>query len=63
MDTQQFISTYVAEKDFVDMVEKNAAYMNLEQSKSVSELYGIGKVDISSMSSENGSIRLAETNI
>jgi hypothetical protein len=29
IDTQVFLSKYVAEKNFVDIVEKNAAYMNL----------------------------------
>jgi hypothetical protein len=29
IDTQVFISKYVEEKNFVDLVEKNAAYMNI----------------------------------
>ena len=40
IDTQVFISKYVEEKNFVDIVERNAAYMNLGQAKSVGELYG-----------------------
>lgn len=64
IDTQVFISKYVEEKNFVDIVERNASYMNLGQAKSVGELYGEwNKIDLSSMSSENGSMRLSETNI
>jgi hypothetical protein len=40
IDTQVFISKYVEEKNFVDIVERNAAYMNLGKTKSVGELYG-----------------------
>ncbi len=63
IDTQVFISKYVEEKNFVDIVEKNAAYMNLWETKSIGDLYWMNKVDISNMSSESGSIRLSETNI
>lgn len=63
IDTQVFISKYVEEKNFVDLVEKNAAYMNIWETKSISELYGIEKIDISDMSSESGSVSLSETSI
>jgi hypothetical protein len=64
IDSQKFISTYVTEKNFIEMVEKNAAYMNLGQVKSIGDLYeNSWKVDVSRMSSDTGSVRLWETNI
>lgn len=63
INKQVFLSKYVEEKNFVDMVEKNAAYMNLGETKSIGELHGMSKVDISSMSSDSESIKLGETSI
>lgn len=63
IDTQSFISKYVEEKNFVDVVEKKAAYMNVWDSKSIGDLYEMGKIDISHMSSESGSVSLWDTNI
>lgn len=61
IDTQVFLSKYVEEKNFVDIVEKNAAYMSLRQTKTVWEVYGaqVNNVSIASMSSDVGSIRLS----
>ncbi|MBX9808817.1 hypothetical protein K2X92_00300 [Candidatus Gracilibacteria bacterium] len=63
INTQKFISTYVVEKNFVDIVEKNAAYMNMGQIKTIGDLYSnTGKIDVGTMS-DNGSVSLGETNI
>lgn len=64
IETQRYISKYVTEKDFVDAVEKNAANMNLGETKSIQDLYNnSGKVDISNMSKDNWSIKLSDTNV
>lgn len=64
IDSQKFISTYVVEKDFIETVEKNAAYMNLTETKSIGDLYkNSWEVTISNMSSDTWSVRLWETNI
>lgn len=58
IDTQVFMSKYVEDKNFIDIVEKNAAYMNLLDKKEIGSLYGNRKLDIENMSSESGSISL-----
>ncbi|MDD2693456.1 MAG: hypothetical protein PHY14_00815 [Candidatus Gracilibacteria bacterium] len=63
IDTQVFLSKYVEEKNFVDIIEKNAAYMNLGETKSIGELYENGKLNIANMSEESGSVKLGETSI
>lgn len=64
VETQQFINTYVAEKNFVQLVEQRAAFMNMNESRSIRSLYDeSGKVQIASMTSEVGSVSLADTNI
>lgn len=64
VETQQFINTYVAEKNFVQLVEQRAAFMNMNESRSIRSLYDeSGKVQIGTMTSEVGSITLADTNI
>ena len=63
IDSQKFLSKYVDEKQFIDTVEKNAAYMDLWQTKSVRDLYENPKIDIDTMTSKMGSIEISKTNL